>query len=117
MIVAAKGGGGVPVRVKRQSLAPAVSRYPVRMGVLSALKIVTVVLLKYAEQSASHSFPMLTRLFVKPGMTCPCLAAGGRPGRGRSAVAEEDVCCPVAVLTVVPGAAVLTEVTGALGMK
>ena len=57
-----------------------------------------------AVQSALHSFPMLIRLFLKPGIMCPnCDALVGRAGIASCAVAIKVCCSPVAVRIVVWG--------------
>jgi len=58
----------------RHNLAPVCSRSPCRILLPCLSCISSVCLSMYAVQSASHSFPRLKRLLVKPGMMCPVRA-------------------------------------------
>ena len=78
----------------------------------------TLVLSRMAVQFASHNRPRLIRLLVEPGMMWPRRASGvGIVGNGRSAVADELIRWPVAVLIVVRWPVGLMLSTGAVGMK
>ena len=71
-----------------------------------------------AMQSASHNFPMLMRLFVKPGMMWPNRAAiVGMEGMGNCAEAMEVCFLPVAVKIIVDGATAFLLTTGAAVVK
>ena len=71
----------------------------------------------YAVQSASHSFPRLSKLLVKPGMMCPVRAADGMVGIARTAAPVDVLVSPVAVLIVVFGASLLMLSSGAVCVK
>ena len=71
----------------------------------------------YATQSASHSFPRLIKLLVKPGMMCPMRALAGMVGIARTAAPVDVLVLPVAVLIVVLGASLLMLSSGAVCVK
>ena len=58
-------------REKRQSSAPAVSRQPVGLGVLSEAKTVMYCSEKVTVQYASHIGPMPINMFLNGGMMWP----------------------------------------------
>jgi len=102
----------------RHKRAPVGSRMPLRISfpVLSCITICR--LSRYAEQSASHSLPRLSRLLVNPGMMCPVRAARvGIAGMAKTAVAEDALASPVAVRIVVRGPAGLMSRSGASVVK
>ena len=75
-------------------------------------------LLMMPMQSASHSFPKLSRLLVKPGMMCPVQAC--RVGIGRMAKRMEALevhILPVAMWMVVGSATVLIQRSMAAAVK
>ena len=117
-VVRSARGDGCGVMSVFHRHGPVVSRMPRRMGMPWASVIVRPVFVKVAVQSASHSFPMLMRLLVKPGMTWPVRACNeGRECRASCAVAAEVCGAPVAVQMVMRCPAGLTLVTGAVVVK
>ena len=109
------GGGFMSTRHSR---APVCSRVPCMIGVPSLLLTMSLCLSRYAVQSASHSFPRLRRLLVKPGMMWPVRAAAvGMSGNASCPVVVDVRCSPVAVRIVVRGASQLMHRSGAPIMK
>ena len=93
-------GVGVMSIVHRRGLV--VLRVPRGMGMPWASVMVRPVFVNVAVQSASHSFPLLIRLLVKPGTTWPVRAClDGREGKASCAVAAEVCGAPVAVRMVI----------------
>ena len=107
--------GGVKLTLQRRG--PYVSRVPLRITVPAVSVMVRVWAVKRAVHPASHSFPMLRRLWVSPGTMWPCWVLGGRSGRFKVAVPVDMSGWPVAVRMVVRGALALTFASGACGRK
>ena len=107
--------GGVKLTLQRQD--PYVSRVPLRIAVPAVSVMMRVLAVKQAVHPASHSFPMLRRLWVSPGTMWPCWVLGGRSGRVKVAMPVNMSGLPVAMRIVVRGTLALTFVSGAWGRK
>ena len=97
---------------------PCSSCIPCKIGSPCLFLMVRLCSLSSAVQSTSHNFPMLMRLFVKPGMMWPNRAViVGMEGMGNCAEAMEVSFLPVAVRIVVDGATAFLLTTGAAAVK
>ena len=102
----------------RHSLAPVVSRQPERIGCCCGLYTMTASLVNSTRQSASQILPIPKRVCLNDGMTWPVLGkAAGSIGMLSSAVPVDCCTCPVAVPTLIFGAAGLKLMWGADGPK
>ena len=91
-------------RLNRHTLAPVVSRKPVRMTIPALLVTVAECLVKVTLQSALQNTPILRRLFTTEGMMWQLAVPGGRSGRSSFAVAIDLQKFPSASPTTVVGA-------------
>ena len=102
----------------RHSLAPVVSRQPERIGCCYGLYTITAILVNSTRQSASHILPIPKRVCLNDGMPWPVLGKlAGSIGIFSSAVPVDCWTCPVAVPTLIFGAARLKFMWEAVGPK
>ncbi len=93
-------------------------RHPLRMLYPSGWMTKTACLEKTIWQPRSAKGPKPMRVWGKEGITCPCIAAGGRDGAEASvALATDRTERPFAMQTPTEGAVGLRLATGALDAK
>ena len=87
---------------------------PVSTGVSCLSRMIMVLRVKVTVQSSSHSGPIPTKVWRKPGMRCPLIGkTDGIWVKFRSPVPVDCRVCPIAVSTVIFGAARSMLTTGA----
>jgi hypothetical protein len=110
--------GMVALRGKHQRRGPSCLRHPSRMLWPSRWMTETAFLEKTIWQPRLAKGPKLMRVWGNEGITCPCIAAGGRDGAEASiALATDCTGRPFATRTTTEGAVGLRLATGALDAK
>jgi hypothetical protein len=108
----------VALRGKRQRRGPSCSRHPSRMLWPSKWVTKTACLEKTIWQPRLAKGPKPMRVWGKEGITCPCIAAGGRDGAEASVALATDCTGRLFTMqTPTEGAVGLRLATGALDAK